>query len=67
LLNTVAAELMQAMGMETDSINDPDIMSLPQIEQYISTEYRDVAEIAAYHTLNYLFNNLNLDHEFMKN
>jgi hypothetical protein len=68
LLNTLGAQLMRQMGVgDQEAINDPDIMSLPQIEQYITTEYKDIAEIAAHHTLNYLYHKSNLDHEFMKN
>jgi hypothetical protein len=65
VLNTVAVQLMQKLGIETESVNDPDIMSFPQIEQYISSEYQDVMEITAYHLLNYLYNKLGLDHEFL--
>jgi hypothetical protein len=68
LLNMVGAQLMQQMGVgDQEAANDPDIMSMPQIEQYITTEYKDIAELAAHHTLNYLYNKLQLDHEFIKN
>jgi hypothetical protein len=67
VLNTVAVQLMQQMGMDSESMNDPDVMSFPQIEQYVSSEYQDVMEITAYHLLNYLYNKLDIDHEFMKN
>ena len=43
-----------------------EIMTPEQIQKYVTTEYKDIAESTAYHTLNYLRNKLYLDHEFNK-
>ncbi len=67
LLNYVGAALMQGLNMDPEAMNDPGIMAPPQIEQYVATEYKDIAEVAAHHTLNYLFQKNGLDHEFFKN
>jgi hypothetical protein len=67
LMNYVGAQLLQGMQMDDTAVQDADVMAPEQIEQYLSTEYKDIAEIAAHHTLNYLYNKLNLDHEFLKN
>lgn len=67
LLNYVGASLMQGLNLDQEAMNDPGILNPPQIEQYIATEYKDIAEIAAHHTLNYLYQKNGLDHEFFKN
>ena len=51
-------------GEQQDLGNQP--MQPEDIEKYLSKEYKDTAEMTAYHSLNYLRNKLNLDHEFMK-
>ena len=37
-----------------------------QIQKYMSKDYKDIAEITAYHSLMYLKNKLNINHEFFK-
>lgn len=51
-------------GEQNDPNDQP--MGPEDIEKYLSKEYKDTAEMTAYHSLNYLRNKLNLDHEFMK-
>lgn len=48
-------------GLQSGEIQTPE-----QIQKYITSEYKDIAESTAYHTLNYLRNKLLLDHEFNK-
>lgn len=48
-------------GLQSGEIQTPE-----QIQKYITSEYKDVTESTAYHTLNYLRNKLLLDHEFNK-
>jgi len=47
--------------LEAGEIQPPE-----QIQKYLSREYKDVAEVAAYHIVNYLRKQQNIDHEFMK-
>lgn len=37
-----------------------------KIQKYLSKDYKDIAEVTAYHSLNYLKNKLNVVHEFYK-
>lgn len=55
-----AAEEFQAK-MESGEIMPP-----AAIQKYITRDYKDVAETVAYHSLQYLKQKLNLDHEFVK-
>jgi hypothetical protein len=43
-----------------------EIMPPEQIQKYMSKDYKDIAEITAYHSLMYLKNKLNINHEFFK-
>lgn len=49
-----------------ESQRNGEIMTPDAIKKYLSSSYKDIAEETAYHSLNYLRNKLNLDHEFMK-
>ena len=59
-LGPEGAELFQQQ-LESGEIQTPE-----QIQRYITRDYKDVAEITAYNSLNYLRKKLNIDHEFMK-
>lgn len=48
------------------AIQSGEVMPPEQIHKYITRDYKDIAETAAYHSLNYLKNKLNLTHEFYK-
>jgi hypothetical protein len=63
LLNYVGASLMA--NSDPQAGQDEDVMDLPQIQNYLSTEYKDIAEATAFHSLNYLYNKLGLDNEFL--
>lgn len=65
LTDYVLTKLKAATSGEQEDPNDQP-MGPEDIEKYLSKEYKDTAEMTAYHSLNYLRNKLNLDHEFMK-
>lgn len=71
LMDYVQAYVMSAMGPEEQArfqqaLETGEVMTPEQIQTYLTKDYKDIAEITAYHTLNYLRQKLNLDHEFMK-
>lgn len=43
-----------------------EIQTPEQIQEYLTKDYKDIAELTAYHSLNYLKNSLNIIHEFVK-
>lgn len=49
-----------------EAIDSGEIMTPEAIQEYMTKNYKDIAESVAYHSLRYLYNRLNLDHVFMK-
>lgn len=71
LLDYIQASIMAQMGPEEQAryeqaLASGEIQTPEQIQEYLTKDYKDVAEITAYHTLNYLKQSLNIDHEFVK-
>lgn len=71
LLDYVQASIMAKMGPEEqaryeEALSSGEIQTPEQIQEYLTKDYKDVAEVTAYHTLNYLKRSLNIDHEFVK-
>lgn len=71
LINYVQATIMSKMGPEEqqryqEALQNGEVMTPEQIQKYVSKDYKDIAEITAYHSLNYLKNKLNITHEFFK-
>lgn len=67
----IQATIMSKLGPEEqaryqEALQSGEIMTPEQIQKYISKDYKDIAEITAYHSLNYLKNKLNITHEFFK-
>lgn len=71
LIDYIQATIMSKLGPEEQAryqqaLQSGEIMPPEQIQKYMSKCYKDVAEITAYHTLNYLKSKLNITHEFYK-
>ena len=71
LIDYIQATIMSKLGPEEqaryqEALQSGEIMPPEQIQKYMSKDYKDVAEITAYHSLNYLKNKLNITHEFYK-
>lgn len=71
LLDYVNATVMSRLGPEEQAryqqaLQSGEIMTPEQIQKYMSKDYKDIAEVTAYHSLNYLKNKLNITHEFFK-
>lgn len=71
LIDYIQATIMSKLGPEEQAryqqaLESGEIMPPEQIQKYMSKDYKDVAEITAYHTLNYLKSKLNITHEFYK-
>lgn len=71
LLDYVQATIMSRLGPEEQAryqqaLQSGEIMTPEQIQKYMSKDYKDIAEVTAYHSLNYLKNKLNITHEFFK-
>lgn len=71
LLQYVQAAMMAKMGPEEQAqyqqkLQTGEIQTPEQIQKYLTRDYKDVAEITAYHTLQYLTKKLNLTHEYVK-
>lgn len=71
LMDYINASIMAQMGPEEQAqyqqaLASGEIMTPEQIQKYLTKDYKDIAEITAYHSVNYLFKKLNLTHEFMK-
>ena len=67
----VMANIMSRLGPEEQqryqqALQSGEIMTPEQIQRYMSRDYKDIAEITAQHTLQYLKNKLNITHEFYK-
>lgn len=71
IVDYIQATIMSKLGPEEqaryqEALQSGEIMTPEQIQKYISKDYKDIAEIIAYHSLNYLKNKLNVTHEFFK-
>ena len=69
LIDYIQATIMSKLGPEEqaryqEALQNGEIMTPQQIQKYMSKDYKDIAEITAYHSLNYLKNKLNITHEF---
>lgn len=67
----VMANIMSKMSPEDaqryqKAIQSGEVMTPEAIQKYISKDYKDIAEITAQHSLDYLKKKLNLTHEFFK-
>jgi hypothetical protein len=70
LTNYVMGNIMSKMGEEEaqrfqEALASGEIMPPEEIAKYLTQDYKDVAESTAYHSLNYLKQKLNLEHEFL--
>lgn len=71
LIDYIQATIMSKLSPEDQAryqqaLQSGEIMTPEQIQKYMSKDYKDIAEIVAYHSLNYLKNKLNITHEFFK-
>lgn len=71
LIDYVQASIMSKLGLEEqaryqEALQSGEIMTPEQIQKYLTKDYKDIAEIAAQHSLNYLKQKLNVTHEFFK-
>ncbi|QOR57422.1 portal protein [uncultured phage cr113_1] len=71
LIQYIQATIMSKLGPEEQAryqqaLQSGEIMPPELIQKYMSKDYKDIAEITAYHSLNYLKNKLNITHEFYK-
>lgn len=71
IIDYIQAIIMSKLGPEEqaryqEALQSGEIMTPEQIQKYLSKDYKDIAEITAYHSLNYLKNKLNITHEFFK-
>ena len=71
LLDYVQAAIMAKLSPEDrarfeEALSTGEIQTPEQIQNYLTKDYKDIAEITAYHTLVYLIKKLNLSHEFLK-
>ena len=71
VMNYVQAAIMSKMGPEEaqqfqEQLANGEVMPPEQIAKYMDKDYKDIVENAAYHTLVYLREKLNMDNEFIK-
>lgn len=71
LIDYIQATIVSRLGPEEqdryqEALQSGEVMPPEQIQKYMSKDYKDIAEITAYHSLNYLKNKLNITHEFYK-
>lgn len=71
IVDYIQATIMSKLGPEEqaryqEALQSGEIMTPEQIQKYLSKDYKDIAEVTAYHSLNYLKNKLNITHEFFK-
>ena len=71
IVDYIQATIMSKLGPEEqaryqEALQSGEIMTPEQIQKYISKDYKDIAEITAYHSLNYLKNKLGISDEFFK-
>lgn len=67
----VMATIMSKMSPEDQeryqqALQSGEVMTPEQISKYMSKDYKDIAEITAQHSLDYLKKKLNITHEFYK-
>lgn len=67
----VMATIMSKLGPEEqqryqEALQSGEVMPPEAIQKYVTRDYKDIAETAAYHSLAYLKNKLNITHEFYK-
>lgn len=67
----IMATVMSKLGPEEaaryqEAIQSGEVMTPEAIQKYLTRDYKDIAETAAYHSLAYLKNKLNIVHEFYK-
>lgn len=71
MMQYMYARLMSNMGPDEQAqfqqqLQSGEIMPPEGIAKYMDKEYKDVIENTAYHTITYLREKLNMDHEFIK-
>ena len=71
LMQYVQAQITSKMSPEEQEqfqqqLDSGEIMPPEEIAKYMDKEYKDIVENTAYHTLTYLREKLNIDHEFIK-
>ena len=71
LIQYVQASILGQMGPEEQQqyqqqLESGEIMPPEEIAKYMDKDYKDVIENTAYHTITYLREKLNMDHEFIK-
>ena len=71
LLDYVQSAMMAKLSPEDqqrfqEGLQSGEIMPPEAIQRYLTREYKDIAEITAFHTINYLRYKNNIDHEFVK-
>lgn len=71
LLNYIMASITARMSEEDalefqQKLDSGEIMQPAAIAKYMQRDYKDIIENVAYHSLNYLRQKLNLDHEFIR-
>ena len=71
LLQYVQASIMGQMGPEEQQqyqqqLESGEVMPPEEIAKYMDKDYKDIIENTAYHTITYLREKLNMDHEFIK-
>lgn len=71
LIQYVQASVMAQMGPEEQQqyqqqLESGEIMPPEEIAKYMDKDYKDIVENTAYHTITYLREKLNMDHEFIK-
>ena len=72
LIDYIQATIMSKLGPEEQAryqqaLESGEIMPPEQIQKYMSKDYKDIAEITAYHSLNYLKNKFEQDNDILKN
>lgn len=71
LIQYLQAKMMSGMSPEEqaqfqEQLNNGEIMPPEDIAKYMDKDYKDVIENTAYHTITYLREKLDTDHEFIK-
>lgn len=71
LMQYIMASITARMGEEEarqfqEQLQNGEVMPPEAIAKYMQKDYKDIVENAAYHTLTYLREKLNLDNEFIK-
>lgn len=71
LIEYVQATIMSKLSPEEQeryqqALQSGEIMTPEQIQKYLTKDYKDIAELTAFHSLNFLKQKLNITHEFFK-